>query len=82
MKGCNSLISKIFQLLILKENTDAIQRKNMASYLKVDYLKFKSQAKWQTDSSRSTLEYTLLCNNNFSIDNEGGGCPTLFELLK
>ena len=33
--------ANVFQLLILKKNTDAIQRKNKASYLKLDNLKIK-----------------------------------------
>ena len=33
--------ANVFQLLILKKNTDAIQKKNKASYLKLDNLKIK-----------------------------------------
>ena len=40
-----STLERIFQLFILKENIKAIQKKNRASYLKMDNLKQKSRKK-------------------------------------
>ena len=58
--------TKSLFMLILKENTEAMQRMNRASDLKVDNLKFKSQTR-VIESSRSTEKYTFLSNTNISI---------------
>ena len=69
--GSHSLVLKvkITQSLILKENIQAIQRKNRASYLKKEQPKEKV-----TDSNRSTMEYSFRSNINFSTDKNKKKC--------
>ena len=62
------IVPKINQLLILKENIEAIQRKKQSFLLENGQFKLKKPKERITDSYRSTMGYTFLSNNYFSID--------------
>ena len=65
VNGSTSLIIKKFQLLILKENIEATQRKNRASYFDSRQSKLQKPNERVTDS---TFGYTFLGNIMFSFD--------------